>query len=64
MPEIAPATGVDSIYRRGDSAAEPRTLRDIFAATAAAHPDATALDDGDVPLTYRQVLALVRRGAA
>jgi non-ribosomal peptide synthetase-like protein len=64
LPEIAPATGVDSIYRRGENAAPPRTLRAIFAATAAAHPDATALDDGDMPLTYRQVLALVRRGAA
>lgn len=64
MPEIAIAASVEETYRLGDRAASPRTLRDIFAATAAAHPDATALDDGDVPLTYRQVLALVRRGAA
>ena len=64
LPEIAIAASVEETYRLGDRAASPRTLRDIFAATAAAHPDATALDDGDVPLTYRQVLALVRRGAA
>ncbi|GAB08517.1 putative non-ribosomal peptide synthetase [Gordonia araii NBRC 100433] len=64
MPDNPPAASVGDAYRLGSRAAPPRTLRDIFVATASAHPDAIAIDDGDVPLTYRQVLALVRRNAA
>ncbi|GED96606.1 Pls/PosA family non-ribosomal peptide synthetase [Gordonia crocea] len=52
------------MYRLGPKAAPPRSLRDIFLATASAHPDAIAIDDGQTPLNYRQVLALVRRNAA
>ncbi|WP_457590081.1 Pls/PosA family non-ribosomal peptide synthetase [Gordonia aurantiaca] len=40
---------------------EPRTLCDVLTATARAHPDAAAVDDGDVVLTYSQLLALIRR---
>ncbi|QKT06088.1 amino acid adenylation domain-containing protein [Gordonia sp. X0973] len=64
MPEFPPAARIHDLYRLGDRAAEPRTLRDVFLASAAAHPDAVAIDDGDVPLTYQQTAALVRRNAA
>ncbi|GAA3026941.1 non-ribosomal peptide synthetase [Gordonia defluvii] len=70
MPDDLPVAGVgadptvDEVYRLGDQAPPPRTLRDIFLASATAFPDAIAIDDGEVPLTYRQVLALVRRSAA
>ena len=40
---------------------EPRTLCDILLATAEAHPDAAAVDDGEVVLSYGQLLALIRR---
>ncbi|AZG47485.1 Pls/PosA family non-ribosomal peptide synthetase [Gordonia insulae] len=44
-------------------ASAPRTLCDVLDASAAAYPDAIAIDDGDLALTYVQLLALVRRGA-
>lgn len=44
-------------------APEPRTLVEIFQATAEAHPDALALDDGDTPLTYAELAEAVRRKA-
>ena len=47
-----------------DKAAPARTLCDILDATAARHPDAPAIDDGDQILTYSQLSAVVRRGAA
>lgn len=43
-------------YLRGGFAAPERTLVDVLRATAAAHPDAAALDDGDVVLTYADLL--------
>ncbi|MFT4201422.1 Pls/PosA family non-ribosomal peptide synthetase [Gordonia sp. (in: high G+C Gram-positive bacteria)] len=64
MPENSPAARIEDRYRLGDRATPPRTLRDVFLASAQAHPDAVAIDDGDVPLTYRQTVALVRRNAA
>ncbi|MCR5978271.1 amino acid adenylation domain-containing protein [Gordonia jinghuaiqii] len=42
-------------------AEDPRTLCDILTATARAHPDAAAIDDGEMTLTYGQLLAVVRR---
>ncbi|EMY35967.1 non-ribosomal peptide synthetase module [Arthrobacter crystallopoietes BAB-32] len=39
---------------------EPRTLIDILVASAEAHPDATALDDGHQPLSYSELLEEVR----
>nr|WP_235947321.1 Pls/PosA family non-ribosomal peptide synthetase [Nocardia terrae] len=39
-----------------------RTLVDVLAATAAAHPDAPALDDGDVVLTYAELREEIARG--
>ena len=64
MPENLPVAMIADTYRHGALAAPERTLRDIFLASANAHPDACAIDDGDVPLNYRQTLALVRRNAA
>lgn len=43
---------------------DPRTLCDVLTETARAHPDAAAIDDGDVTLTYGQLLALIRRTVA
>ena len=37
-------------------APEPRTLVDILYDTAARHPDSPALDDGDVQLTYAELI--------
>ncbi|MGI8667473.1 MAG: Pls/PosA family non-ribosomal peptide synthetase [Jatrophihabitans sp.] len=55
-------TGVAQLIR---SAAAPpaRTLIDIIAATAAAHPQAPALDDGHTSLTYSQLLRAARSRA-
>jgi non-ribosomal peptide synthetase-like protein len=49
---------------RSASAPPPRTLIDIVTATASAHPDADALDDGQVILSYAELLrmALSRAG--
>ncbi|NVN51084.1 Pls/PosA family non-ribosomal peptide synthetase [Mycolicibacterium hippocampi] len=38
-------------------ASEPRTLIDILYDTARRHPDATALDDGTVQLTYAELIS-------
>ncbi|MFE0460713.1 Pls/PosA family non-ribosomal peptide synthetase [Kitasatospora sp. NPDC058965] len=52
----------------GQAAPEPRTLVDVLAATAAAHPHEPALDDGAQRLSYRalttEVTALRHRLAA
>ena len=40
---------------RGHDAAPARTLIDILAATAAAHPDASALDDGSGAMSYAEL---------
>lgn len=53
-----------SPYLRGDLAPPPRTLLDVLDATVAEHPDAPALDDGRTVLTYTQLAAQVRQGAA
>jgi non-ribosomal peptide synthetase-like protein len=39
------------------SAPEPRTLIDILYETAQRHPDSPAIDDGDVQLTYAELIA-------
>jgi non-ribosomal peptide synthetase-like protein len=44
-------------YLLSASAPEPRTLIDVLHATAALHPDAPALDDGDVQLTYAELMS-------
>lgn len=50
-------------YLRSGFAPEPRTLVDILTATAATHPDAAALDDGDATLSYSELLDEIERGA-
>lgn len=42
------------------AAAPERTLLDILDETARRHPDASAVDDGAAPLTYREMLAEVQ----
>ena len=48
---------------RAHLAPEPRTLVDIVRATAAAYPEAAAIDDGEV-LTYSELLEEVEAKAA
>jgi non-ribosomal peptide synthetase-like protein len=52
----AAPTATDRILGSPERAPAPRTLLDVLAATAAAHPDAAAIDDGDQVLTYAQLL--------
>ena len=47
-----------------ERAAEPRTLLEILQATTAAHPEASALDDGAGALSYRELMARVIATAA
>lgn len=47
-------------YLRSPEAAPPRTLVDVLEDTAARHPDAPAIDDGTVTVTYAQLLKDVR----
>jgi len=63
LPCIAEVTHAPSIAPVADRAlfwsglgASERTLLDILAATAAQHPNAAAIDDGTVTLTYRKLL--------
>ncbi|MFD6220223.1 Pls/PosA family non-ribosomal peptide synthetase [Nocardia asteroides] len=44
---------------RADLAAPPRTLVDILTSTALAHPDAPAIDDGTVVLSYMELIAAI-----
>ncbi|WP_436838415.1 Pls/PosA family non-ribosomal peptide synthetase [Nocardia xishanensis] len=49
---------------RGAAAPPPRTLVDTLTATARAYPDAHALDDGEILITYRELLAAIETRAA
>lgn len=51
-------------YLRAQVAPPERTLLDILRATAAEHPEVSALDDGEVALSYRDLLARVVATAA
>jgi non-ribosomal peptide synthetase component F len=63
MPESSPeeaATPHDDAQRvlgRADAVTPPRTLVDVLRATVAAHPDASAIQDGDGALSYRELMA-------
>ena len=46
-------------YPGSDLAPAPRTLIDILQASAAAHPEAPALDDGERSLTYAELLVAI-----
>ncbi|WP_157170684.1 amino acid adenylation domain-containing protein, partial [Nocardia araoensis] len=49
---------------RGDRAPEARTLVDILTATALAHPDAPAIDDGQVVLSYLELVVEIEKTMA
>lgn len=49
-------------YLLSGQAPPPRTLVDILYDTAALYPDAAAIDDGEVQLTYSEVIADVEAG--
>ena len=57
MPEIP------SQYLRSGQAPPPRTLVDILYDTAARYPDAPGIDDGEVQLTYSEIVADIEEGA-
>jgi non-ribosomal peptide synthetase component F len=61
-----PTAGPDlaRIYWRSADGAPARTLNDILHATVRMHPDAPAIDDGNVTLTYRELAAAVRAKGA
>ncbi len=54
---------IPSQYLLSGQAPPPRTLVDILYDTAARFPEATAIDDGDVQLSYAEVIADIRAGA-
>src|SRR5256714_9513438 len=64
MDESMSGPGATEVYDASASAPAPRTLIDIIEATARAHPDATALDDGRRALDYTTLLVEVRAMAA
>ncbi len=49
---------------RGDRAPQARTLVDILTATALTHPDAPAIDDGQVVLSYLELVVEVEKTMA
>ncbi len=55
---------VPAQYLRSPSAPEPRTLADILYETAARYPDAPAIDDGAVQLTYSELITDVEDSVA
>ncbi|CAA0081577.1 Linear gramicidin synthase subunit D [Mycolicibacterium vanbaalenii] len=59
-----PTPEIPSQFVLSESAAEPRTLIDILYDTAARHPDATALDDGAIQLTYAELITDVEDSVA
>ncbi|MGW9113244.1 Pls/PosA family non-ribosomal peptide synthetase [Microbacterium sp. NPDC055683] len=57
------AAAQSAVLDRGEAAAPERTLIDILHATAAAHPDASAIEDADGALSYRELVDAVARTA-
>ena len=55
---------VPAQYLLSQYAPTPRTLVDILYDTATRHPDAPAIDDGSVQLTYRELIADVEESVA
>jgi non-ribosomal peptide synthetase-like protein len=51
-------------YMRSTHAPQARTLIDILYATAERYPDAPAIDDGDVQLTYAELIADIQESVA
>ena len=61
--DAQPAAAVPDVYLRSERAPSPRTLIDILRATTSRFPDATAIDDGSVSVTYRELLEDIDEGA-
>jgi len=57
-------SAIPARYLQSGHAPAPRTLVDILYATATRYPDATAIDDGDVQLTYAEVIEDIEAGMA
>ena len=55
---------VPAQYRLSPYASSPRTLVDILHDTAARYPDAAAIDDGTVQLTYSELIADIEASVA
>lgn len=64
MTAADPTPEIPSQYLLSDHASEPRTLIDILHDTARRYPDAPALDDGTVQLTYAELLSDVEDSVA
>jgi non-ribosomal peptide synthetase-like protein len=62
MPELPPQ--IPEQYLLSPHAPGPRTLLDIINETAARYPDAAAIDDGTVQLTYGELIGDIEEGAA
>ncbi|MCB1290752.1 MAG: amino acid adenylation domain-containing protein [Mycobacterium sp.] len=60
--DVAPPP-IPAQYLLSGRAPSPRTLVDILQDTAARYPDAAAIDDGEVQLTYAEVVTDIRAGA-
>mgnify|MGYP002759361637 CR=1 FL=1 len=59
-----PTSEIPDQYLLSAQAPPARTLIDILYDTARRHPDATALDDGTVQLTYAELIADVEDSVA
>ncbi|MGK2319351.1 Pls/PosA family non-ribosomal peptide synthetase [Gordonia rhizosphera] len=57
------SVGIPAHFLLSAQASAPRTLCDVLDETTARFPDAPAIDDGELTLSYTQLLALIRRGA-
>ncbi|WP_307851817.1 Pls/PosA family non-ribosomal peptide synthetase [Williamsia sp. CHRR-6] len=55
-------TAIPPQYLLSSQASAPRTLIDILRDTAARHPQAPAIDDGELALTYAELMDLVVEG--
>ncbi|WP_182481016.1 AMP-binding protein, partial [Clavibacter californiensis] len=60
----AHADDAQHVLDRADAVTPPRTLVEVLRATVAAHPDASAIEDGDGALSYRELMARVVQVAA
>ncbi|BBX68051.1 Pls/PosA family non-ribosomal peptide synthetase [Mycolicibacterium psychrotolerans] len=64
MTAADPTSEIPGQYLLSSLAPQPRTLIDILYETARRYPDATALDDGTVQLTYAELIADVEDSVA
>ena len=55
--------GVPPEFLRGERAPQERTLIDILRSTTSQFPDAPAIDDGTVSVSYRELIEDIDEGA-